>query len=459
MRKFNLLPAAAAISALGAMTPAELAAGRYMRGPDHPPAPGRGGSRPDDPPAPPGAGGKGPKEKTADELLTELKTELSGATDKVKEIAEEAIGKAKTSEELSRATKASADELLVKMNALTEQVSELEQAGQRKPGTGGDQAKSLGEQFAESEGFEELSKSAGQRGKAEMQLKATITSSTAAAAGSAGAAVDPERLPGIQRLPDRSLFIQDLIAPGRMSGSSIEYVRETGYTNAAAPVAEGALKPQSDIQLELVATQARVIAHNMKASRQILDDAAQVASLADYRLMYGLRFVLEAQILTGDGTGQNLLGIIPQATAYAAPAGVVAASTSIDVLRISMLQAVLAEFPASAHVLHPIDWANIEMEKDADGNYIIGQPQGTAAPRLWGLPVVASQSMTVGNFLTGAFSMGAQFFDRWLARLEIATENEDDFVKNLVTMQAELRGALAVYRPEAFITGALAVGP
>jgi hypothetical protein len=44
-------------------------------------------------------------------------------------------------------------------------------------------------------------------------------------------------------------------------------------------------------------------------------------------------------------------------------------------------------------------------------------------------------------------------FDRWTARVEIATENEDDFIKNLVTILAEERVALAVYRPEAFIYG------
>ena len=67
-----------------------------------------------------------------------------------------------------------------------------------------------------------------------------------------------------------------------------------------------------------------------------------------------------------------------------------------------------------------------------------------------------TQAIAAGKFLTGAFSMGAQIFDRWQSRVEVATENEDDFVKNLVTILAEERLALAVYRPEAFIYGDIA---
>ena len=97
----------------------------------------------------------------------------------------------------------------------------------------------------------------------------------------------------------------------------------------------------------------------------------------------------------------------------------------------------------------------MELSKDKEGRYIIGQPQGTANPTMWGLPVVSTQAMGVGKFLTGAFNMGAQVFDRQQASIAIATENEDDFVKNMITILCEERLALAVYRPEAFITGTL----
>jgi len=104
-------------------------------------------------------------------------------------------------------------------------------------------------------------------------------------------------------------------------------------------------------------------------------------------------------------------------------------------------------------VLQPSDWAAIERLTDTTGQLLIGNPQGNLSPTLWGQPVVATQSMATGKFLTGAFQLGAQIFDRMDAMVEISTEDDQNFRKNLVTVLAEERLALAVYRPEAFVKG------
>jgi len=132
----------------------------------------------------------------------------------------------------------------------------------------------------------------------------------------------------------------------------------------------------------------------------------------------------------------------------------VTGETAIDRLRLAILQVALQEYPASGIVLHPTDWSKIETTKNAGGDYIIGNPQGTLSPTLWGLPVVATQAITANAFLVGAFRLGAQVFDRWDARVETGYVN-DDFTRNLVTILAEQRLAFAVYRPTAFVTGAV----
>lgn len=390
-------------------------------------------------------------EKTASELAIEIKAAHQTAFDTVKEIAEKAVAEAASGNAMSIAAKEKADEALLKMNAIGDQLTTLEQKMARDTGQP-EARKSLGEQFVADEKVKAYMAQANPRGRIDFSAKATITSLTTDAAGSAGDAVQNGRIPGVILIPERRMTIRDLLTPGTMDGSTLEYVKETGFTNNAAPVAEGAAKPNSDIKLDLVTTSAKVIAHYMKASRQILSDVGQMQSLIDQRLLYGLAYKEEAQILLGDGTGQNLNGIVNQATAYSAPFTLTGA-TNIDMLRLAMLQAVLAEYPATGHVMNPIDWARIETEKDGTGRYIIGNPVGMIAPTLWGLPVLATPAMTVDKFLTGAFRQGAQLFDRWAARVEIATENEDDFIKNLVTALCEERVALAVYRPESFIYG------
>lgn len=390
--------------------------------------------------------------KTAAELAAEIKSDFENSFNEVKGIAEEALGKAKAGEAMTTAQKEKADEALTTMNGLKARLDELEQKAARSGG-GEEAAKSIGQQFTESEGYKAWAQSdfaKSMRGT-DLRVKATLTSAVTDAAGSVGDAINQTRIAEILPMAQRRMTVRDLLTPGRMDGNTLEYVKETGFTNSAAPVAEGAAKPESDIKFDLVSTSAKVIAHWFKASKQVLSDISQLQSIIDQRLIYGLKYVEENQILNGDGTGQNLNGIVTQATAYSAPLAV-SDLNKFDVLRLAMLQAALAEYPATGHVLNPIDWAEMEMLKDSEGRYIIGNPQGTAAPSLWGLPVVPTQAMVAGDFLTGAFRMGAQLFDRWDARVETGYVN-DDFTKNLVTVLGEERVALAVYRPEAFISG------
>lgn len=387
-----------------------------------------------------------------DNDIQSINASLKAVGDQLRAQAETAASNAA----LTTETRAKVDELLLKQGELQANLQSAEQklAKLEANGAGGDvQHLSFGQQFVGGDEFKAFAGKTTPRGRVDMTFNAAITSVTTDTDGAAGDLVQTTRLPGIIAPPDRRLTVRDLITPGRMDGSTLEYVKETGFTNNAAPVAETVKKPESTLKFDLVSTTAKVIAHYVKASRQILSDASQLASYIDGRLRYGLAFKEEGQLLNGDGTGQNLLGIIPQASAFAAPFDPAGTETNIDNIRLAMLQAQLAEYPPSGIVMHPSDWARIELLKDTTGRYIIGNPQGVIGPTLWGLPVVATQAITVDKFLVGAFKLGAQVFDRWQARVEVATENEDDFVKNLVTILAEERLALAVYRPEAFIYG------
>jgi len=390
--------------------------------------------------------------KTAAELAVEVKAALDKSVDAVRAIAEDALGKAEKGEALSTETKGKADEALTGMNALKAQYAELEQKLARTGAADKEQAETAGGSFVDSDEFKNFAKGGFARNdRARIETKATLTNSVAAAAGSLGDGLQVTRVPGILEVPLRPMTIRQLLAQGNMDGQSLEFVRENSWTNGAGMVAEGAAKPSSDFRLEIVSTTAKVIAHWMKASRQVLSDISAVRSMIDSRLSYGLDLVEENQLLNGDGTGQNLLGIIPQATAYTSP--LVGADTqSIDKIRLMMLQSSLALLPADGIVMHPADWAWIELLKDTTGRYIIGNPQGNIGATLWGLPVVPSMAMTVDKVLVGAFKTGAQIFDRWGTTIE-AGYVDADFTSNLVTILAEKRLALATYRPGAFIYG------
>ncbi|EGK5349396.1 phage major capsid protein [Salmonella enterica] len=394
------------------------------------------------------------------EILKKVTASIEEATDKFNARAEDALKEAKKSGKLSEETKAAVDKMASEFNALREAektlkaaIGELEQHVAQMPLANAKHiVETVGQQVISAEALKTFSASVEGGKRVSIPVNAALISS-----GVAEGVVEPQRLPGIDTTPRQRLFIRDLIAPGRTSSPAIFWVQQTGFTNKAAVVPENTQKPYSDIAFATKITPVTTIAHMFKASKQILDDFAQLQSTVDAEMRYGLKYVEEQEILFGDGTGVHLHGIVPQASAFSAEFRV-EQQNGIDDLRLAMLQAQLARFPASGHVLHFIDWAKIELTKDTLGRYILANPSGLTGPTLWGLPVVATEAAAFkGKFLTGAFNAGAQIFDREDANVVISTENADDFEKNMISIRCEERLALAVKRPEAFIYGSFTV--
>lgn len=396
------------------------------------------------------------------ELLKKVSAKLEEVSGTFSQKAEDALKEAKNSGQLSAQTKEAVDKIASEFNALTEAnksikaaMGELEQHVASMPlNNAAKVVETVGKVVISSEALKNFAASVEGGKRVNIPVNAALLSTDVA-----NGVVEPQRLPGIDTAPKQRLFIRDLIAPGRTGAPAIFWVQQTGFTNAAKVVAEGTTKPYSGIEFATKITPVTTIAHMFKASKQILDDFAQLQSTVDAEMRYGLKYVEEQEILFGDGTGVHLHGIVPQASAFD-PAFSVEQQNGIDDLRLAMLQAQLARFPASGHVLHFIDWAKIELTKDTLGRYILANPSALTGPTLWGLPVVATETAAFqGKFLTGAFNAAAQLFDREDANVVISTENADDFEKNMISIRCEERLALAVKRPEAFIYGSFSGGP
>jgi HK97 family phage major capsid protein len=394
------------------------------------------------------------EEKTVDQLVGEVKSLVETKLDETRAAAEELKGRIDKSDKVTEGMTQKFDEAFKTFNEMKANLEEVEQKVAAFKNGGSQRGHSAGQQFVESDEIKSFMSNPTAGKRVGMDVKAIISSLTTDADGSAGDVLEPMRLPILTPV-QRRLTVRDLLMPGTTSQGSIQYARESGFTNSADTHTEtgGTTKPQSEIKFEIETTSVTTIAHFVIATRQILDDAPMLRSYIDGRLRYGLKLVEEDQLLNGGGTGTDLEGIYTAATASTANLGVVATPTKIDVIRYAMLQSSLAEYSPNGVVLHPTDWAGIETTKDTAGAYIIGNPQETATPRLWGLPVVATQAMTLDKFLVGAFDMGAQIFDREGVRVEISTEDASNFRQNLVTILCEERLALAIYRPAAFVKG------
>lgn len=389
-------------------------------------------------------GNGGADEKTLDQRLAH-------ALEEVKGFAVEFKAKTAAGEKVSAETTEKTDKALLELTNIRAEVTELSQKlAQGRRGGGDDEPalKSLGVEVASHQDVKDYV-AAGCKGTVGFAVKA-ITS----ASGSAGGLIRPDRQTDIVGMQRQQLRVRDLLSQGRTDGNAIEYAYQTVRTNNAAGVAEGAQKPESAYGWDVATAPVKTIAHWVPVSRQAMDDVPQLESLIDGELRFGLDDAEDTELLLGDGTGQHLLGLYPQATAYSAPL-TIAGATRIDQMRLAILQVELADYAPDGIVMHPTAWAGIELTKDAAGGYIFANPQGVAGPVLWGRPVVPTKRIGVANFLTGAFKLAAQIFDRMETEVRISDQDRDNFIKNMLTVRAEKRLALVTRRPGAMVKGTL----
>lgn len=395
-----------------------------------------------------------------DRKLTELESTFLTRHKEVISWMEKAQSEIKTATSLSTETKnaiekavGSANEAADLITKLTKRLDTVEAAAKRQA-EGGDRIKSLGDQFIESEAYKAMGPMGSSKSSARMEIKNIIN-----ATGQNQPLVPDQRVPGIQYLPNRILRVRQLLPVGQTTSNLVQYVQELLFTNAAGPQAggsptvagEGNLKNQSDLTFQLANAAVVTLAHFMLASTQILDDAPMLASYINARLQYGLALEEDNELLNGDGTVGTLNGLMNQATGYNRGQG--GTQTEIDTLRKAITQLQLSEYSPEFIVLNPAQWENIELTKDSQGRYIIANPQSLLGPQIWGLPVVATNSMRAGQFLVGNGSMAAQIWDRMQSAVLLSREDSDNFRRNMVTLLCEERLALTVYRPTALIKG------
>ena len=342
-------------------------------------------------------------------------------------------------------------------------------------------AKSIGELFLDSEEFKSL---AGGRNGANMPSpfvlqKSDVTSGmlfkdvySALPSGTPGSFGRIDRDPMVSQ-PTRTRRVRDLFPSRTTTAAVIEYFRMLGFTtpgttatNAASSVAERAAnngsfasKPQSSFQFVGQQAPVRTLAHWEAAHRNVLADEPQLRSIIDNELMYGLRLQEDAQILNGNGQGENLTGILQTSGIQdyswsdgQSGAGDNTADTKADALRRAATLSFLAYYEPTGIVMHPNDWEDIELTKDLNGQYLVAVSVAMGGePRIWRIPIVETPAIAEGTALVGAFGTGAQLYDREQASIRISEQHADFFVRNAIVILAEQRLALAVKRPEAFV--------
>jgi len=355
---------------------------------------------------------------------------------------------------------AKAEAIAVQVQSLADRMVEAEQKLVKSVIAGKQEERSLGCLVTSSNEFKAFASGAASRCKLDTSFSFrpqanTITGQTASPSTNSDVLVGADRLAGIVPGAFRALRVRDVLPAGQTNSNMVEYTRELAFTNYAAEAKEGAARAESALTFELATAPVVSIGHWIKVTTQVLSDSPALEAYINNRLRYGVELRVDNQLIAGTGLTQNLKGIThaDNCDVYTPVTG-----TALDNINRAKYLIAASDYQASAIMMNPATWGAIERTKDAvTGRYTIGDPMGQITPILWGLPVVVSNAVTADKLLIGAFDIAFQVFSKSGVSVEMTNSNDTDFTKQLITIRAEERLALAGFRPASVLYGNLTI--
>lgn len=251
---------------------------------------------------------------------------------------------------------------------------------------------------------------------------------------------------GITDLPHMPTSILEILHVERHSSPTWRYLRQTAFTNNAAPVAPGAKKPVSEMPIEEKHGKLVTFAHLSEyVDKYLIGDQADLSRFISDQLLYGLGVKVEGQILTGNGTGDNLTGLVNtsgiQTQSFA--------TDTLTTLRMAMSKLESIGHNPDAIVIGINDWATIETTRTTSGTFDLGGPIDIAARKIWGTQVVTSPQMPTGTALI--LDESSARVDTDTQGIEIAWDSASGFDTNQVRARVEGRFNVSVLQPQGIV--------
>lgn len=398
-----------------------------------------------------------------------LKQQREAALKAAREIAEKAKGESRemTAEEIAEVDQhlAKADDLEKQIKAADESQARMKRLAEITDPEADEagsttQAKSLGEHFVKTVGdrLVESKANGGRFSVAAPEFKAaTDTQLVGTTFNPALTQYDTNIVQGLRR----RLQIADLLSQGTISGNAITYYVEGALEGDFTTVAEGAAKPQIHYADPTAVTEAlKKIAAFIKESDEMIEDLPFLVSAINNRLLYNLALFEENQVLNGNGTGTNLLGLMNRSGVQLLGATTDAKAGNADQIFKAMTSVTTGSgLDADGIVIHPTDYQTFRLNKDANGQYYgggyfqgqYGEGGVQEQPPLWGLRTVVTPAIAAGTVLVGAFRQSSTLYRKGGVRVESTNSEGNDFTTNKVTVRAEERVALAARVPAGLV--------
>lgn len=396
---------------------------------------------------------------------------MKNLINEAKQIAADAAaeGRALTDAERSTVEQALAGAKALKADAeLRKAVEDLgAEIGSAKPATDAPKGRTPGERLINDAAFKAWHTAATQGGQFDgrsvnnspfiaIGAKATITG---ASDDYAGTLVDAFRVPGADASYARENNVLGQLSATRVNSDVVDLARVLYYAggasvNNAAGVAEGTAPSESDMKFEKVSIPVRDMRAFLPVSNRALADAAQLGGLVDTFLRSGLLEQVEDEVLTGDGSGETLEGILEIS-------GTQSVAFDTDLLTTIRKAITAVRFTGNARgalavVMNPANMEQLDLLAD-EGIYYFGGPAANVTPTIWGIPRIASVAMPEGQCVVGEWSQG-MLFERAPISVALHPQHSDFATRGLTAVVASWRGTFGVMQPAKFAICDLTAG-
>lgn len=365
-------------------------------------------------------------------LIEELKAQIADAMAKIEELKAQGDAPAEQFTKFQKSITAHEAKLATYEKALNEAIAKFERVG---AGGSGKTSLSIGQRFAQS---------------AEVKAAAKNGSNTRFTIGvkdSDGKVITKKHRSEVTPMMPSRVRVRDFMTVIPVSDSSVDYFVESGYTNNAGVYEEGTAAGATVIELKSKTDALDRIAHSTPISKRAYQDDSQLAGYVDNRLLDGVEYKENTYIVTKikDTSGVQ--------TYVGATAGSVG-DTKLDNIRKAIAKLGVAEYPAQAVFLNPVDLAELETTKGANGQYVnIVGTDANGLPTVWRVVILETNAVASGYFLAGAIKDGATLWDNEVLGIEVGNQHSDNFTKSQLTLLGEEFVLVTVNRPESFVYG------
>ena len=388
-------------------------------------------------------------EKTLKEGLASVKDGLAEQTKSLENRYNALEEQVKLSGEADEATKSEIKNLEELIASQKERIESIEKGNNRLGGG----SKPLSLKSILAEGLESKKDQieafkAGQISGFTMDTKAVITESGAYT----GDVVPADYVPGFKFDPERRVHVRQFLPVGTTNSDKIRYIKETNFTDNTGVTAEGDASGQNDF--DLVATDAVVekISAHFRVSKEALNDTAGLASHISLRGMEKYMKQEDAYNLYDSTYGLTVTSTDYALDQYTGDAD----AQEYDVLLEAIKQIRNRNYQPSAVMMSVSRYFDMIRNKDSEGRYIFPQDVifGTRVPSILGVPVIATNAINdtdgdADDFLVADFAQLCTLFDRESVSVRFYEQDQDNAVKDLVTVQVAGRLALPTYLPNA----------